>query len=103
MSGRKMKSVATILSSVFLVAACDLQPSWTAFVYPDINRIPNADAVQNFTIGNYRSFEECQSAAIERIKYISRSTGQRGDYQCGYKCSRRDEFGGMLICKETRK
>ena len=29
--------------------------AWTGFFYPDIEDIPNADQVQNFTIGNYET------------------------------------------------
>jgi hypothetical protein len=76
---------------------------WTAFVYPDIQNIPNADQVRNFTIGSYRTFEECQSAAIGRVRSNFNATGRQGDYQCGYRCSFREDFGGLLICKDTRK
>ncbi|MDZ4048320.1 MAG: hypothetical protein U1E00_08335 [Pseudoxanthomonas sp.] len=95
------------MRSLLAIAALALSgcsgANWTAFVYPDIEDIPNADQVQNFTIGNYRTFEECQVAAIDRMRSNYAATGQQGDYQCGYKCSRRDDFGGLLICKETRK
>ena len=86
-----------------VIAACDRGPQWTAFVYPDIENIPNADQVQNFTIGVYSSFEECQANAIDRVRNLHSTTGRQGDYQCGYKCTRRDDYGGLLICKETRK
>jgi hypothetical protein len=76
---------------------------WTAFVYPDIDNIPNAGDVQNYTIGNYRTFEECQVAAIGRTRSNYALTNLQGDYQCGYKCSHREDIGGMFICKETRK
>ena len=76
---------------------------WTAFVYPDIEDIPNADEVHNFTIGSYRTFEDCQNAAVSRVRNLQSTTGRVGDYQCGYKCTAREEYGGMLICKETRK
>lgn len=85
------------------LAGCLSGKDWTAFVYPDIENIPNADQVQNFTIGNYSSFEECQAGAIDRVHYNYSSTGRQGDYQCGYKCAKNEEFGGLFICKETRK
>ena len=93
--------LATI--GIFLLSSCSSGSDRTAFVYPDIENIPNADQAQNYTIGNYRTFEECQTAAIERIRSNYVTTGRQGDYQCGYKCSRRDDFGGLLVCKETRK
>lgn len=76
---------------------------WTAFVFPDIQNIPNSEEVQNYTIGTYRTFEECQEASIDRIRSTYAATNRQGDYECGYKCSRRDDLGGMVICKETRK
>jgi len=95
--------VRTLLSiGVIALAGCS-GADWTGFVYPDIEDIPNADKVQNYTVGNYRTFEQCQEAAIERVRSNLATTGRQGDYQCGYKCSKREEFGGMLICKETRK
>ena len=85
------------------LGGCSSGNDWTAFVYPDIEDIPNADQVQNFTIGNYPSFEECQAAAIGRVRSNSAESGREGDYQCGYKCTVREEYGGLLICKEDRK
>ena len=93
----------SLLAAAVLVLSGCSGANWTAFVYPDIEDIPNADQVQNFTIGNYRTFEECQSAAIDRMRSNYAATGREGDYQCSYKCSHRDDFGGLLTCKETRK
>ncbi len=86
-----------------LLCACSESSDWTAFVYPNIDKIPDADKAQNFIIGSFKTFELCQSAAIERLRYISSSDGKQGDYQCGLKCSVRAEYGGILICKEKRK
>lgn len=96
-----MRSIPALL--FFLLLGCSSGAEWTAFVYPDIDDIPNADKVQNFTIGNYRTFEECQIVAIERVKHNYSSSNRQGDFQCGYKCSIREDIDGMLICKETRK
>lgn len=94
-----------IIPFVVLVGlgGCLSGSDWTAFVYPDIQNIPNADQVQNFTIGNYSSFEECQVAAISRVQSNYATSGRQGDYQCGYKCTVRAEFGGLFTCKETKK
>lgn len=95
------KTVIVVLA--FLLLGCTRSSDWTAFVYPDIDDIPNADKVQNFTIGNYRTFEECQIAAIDRVRNNIATTGKQGDYQCGYKCTIREDTGGLLICKEIQK
>lgn len=96
-----MRSILAVGVTLAISACSD--SNWTAFVYPDIENIPNADQVQNFTIGNYKTFEECQEAAIGRMRSNYATTGKQGDYQCGLNCSHRDELGGLLICKETRK
>lgn len=85
------------------LSSCFDGSKWTAFVYPDINNIPRAGDVQNYTIGEFSTFEECQSAAIARLNYIYETTNKRGDYQCGYKCSIRKDYEDLLICKENRK
>jgi len=46
-----MKTKA-ILAMCILAAACSRGADWTAFVYPDIENIPDANQVQNFTIGS---------------------------------------------------
>lgn len=88
--------------ALLVLAACSRQ-EWTAFVYPDAGDIPRADQVQNFTIGKFQTFEECQAAAIGRVRHIAATTGRQGDFQCGLGCSHREEYGGLLICKEKRK
>ena len=97
-----MKHIIAFVTLVSL-GGCSSGSDWTAFVYPNIENIPNADQVQNFTIGNYPTFEECQVAAINRVRNNYSTSGRQGDYQCGYKCTVREEYGGLLICKETRK
>ena len=92
----------SLLAAMLVLSGCSGN-DWTAFVYPDIENIPNADQAQNFTIGSFRTFEECQTAAIERMHYLQSTTGRQRDYQCGYKCTPREEFGGLLVCKEDRK
>ena len=97
-----MKTLLAIIG-ILLLSGCSSGSDWTAFVYPDIENIPNADQAQNYTIGNYNTFGECQIAAIERLRSNYTASGRQGDYQCGYKCTRHNDFGGLLICKETRK
>lgn len=76
---------------------------WTAFVYPNIEEIPSAGDVQNYTIGEFLSFEECQAAAVDRVNNLYETTGVQGDYECGLNCTLRDEYGGLLICDEDKK
>lgn len=71
----KIRFIAFILS----LTGC-AKPNWTGFVYPDIENIPSADEVQNFTIGNYQTFEKCQEAAIQRVRNNYANTGIQGDY-----------------------
>lgn len=92
---------------VVMLAGCGGPPTmstgWTAFVYPDAENIPNADQTQNYTIGTFRSFEACQQAAVDRVRFLTAESGRQADYQCGFKCLNRKEYAGLLICKETRK
>ncbi len=97
-----MKRIILVIALTAL-NGCSRGNDWTAFVYPDIENIPYAGEVQNFTIGNYPSFEECQVAAVERVNHNLSTSGIQGDYQCGYKCTNREELGGLLLCKEDRK
>ena len=77
-----MKLIMSLIALIGL-SGCSSKNDWTAFVYQDIENIPNADQVQNFTIGNYPSFEECQAAAIGRVRSNYDKSGREGDYQCG--------------------
>jgi hypothetical protein len=92
-----------LLVGLFALCGCVSESDWTAFVYPDLKDIPSASKVHNYTIGNFATFEQCQAAAIGRMRANFASTNRQGDYQCGYKCSQRKEMGNLLICKETRK
>jgi hypothetical protein len=94
------------LLAVFTIVLCGCSGSnsdWTAFVYPDVESIPGPDQVQNYTIGNYSSFEECQVSAIDRLRRNDAQSGKSGDYMCGYECSHRENLGGLLVCEEKRK
>lgn len=92
-------------AGVFAIVLCGCSGSysdWTAFVYPDIENIPGPEQAQNYTIGNYSSFEECQVAAINRLRSNDSQNGKSGDYMYGYKCSHRENLGGLLVCEEKR-
>lgn len=93
--------------TIVILAGCGVAPHmasrWTAFVYPDVDAIPNADQVQNYTIGTFPTFESCQQAAVDRVRFQSAETGRPGAYQCGRECRHKEEYGGLLICKEIRK
>ena len=94
--------MAAAAFALLVLAGCSRQ-QWTAFVYPDARDIPRADQVQNFTIGTFKTFDECQAAAIGRLRHIAAATGRQGDFQCGLGCSHREEYGGLFVCKENRR
>jgi hypothetical protein len=102
---RLVPPLLLLLTLAFVLAACARQAEWTAFVYPDKENIPGAGEVQNYTIGRFTSFEACQEASLDRLRFEGARSdeGFQGDYQCGFKCRPREEFNGMLICKTTRK
>lgn len=77
------------------LTACDDRPDqWDAYVYQDLE---NPDALE--IIRGFKTFELCQVAAIERLQ----STPGNGDFECGYKCGPNKKYGGINLCKETRK
>lgn len=85
-----------LVALALLLTGCDDRPDqWDAFVYPD------ADDLTAFkTIRGFKTFELCQSAAINELRSLP--DPDRGDYECGHKC----EFDPNIqinVCKETRK
>jgi len=92
-----------ILVCGLLLTCCSEEDKWTAFVFLDIENIPNAADVQNYAIGDYKSFEACQEAAVERVSYNYQTTGMQGHYSCGLNCAGRDEYDGLLVCKTDKK
>jgi len=111
-----MKPIIIGLLVLLLSAGCGRQANWTAFVFPDENEIPNAGDVQNYAIGTFGSFQQCQEAAIERVRFMNAESEklagysndedtiiQSASYECGFKCTPRKNLGGLLVCKETRK
>lgn len=84
-----------LIAAALCLQACDNRPDqWDAYIYRDPE---NSDAVE--MIRGFKTFELCQTAAIDRLK----STPGDGDYECGYKCGPNEKYGGMNLCKETRK
>ena len=111
-----MKPIIVGALALLLATGCVRRDNWTAFVFPDQNEIPNAGDVQNFTIGMFSSFQQCQEAAIQRVRFLnaeSEKVARYSDdedpvstsaaYECGFKCTPRKNLGGLLVCKETRK
>lgn len=111
-----MKPIIVGALVLLLTAGCARQGKWTAFVFPDENEIPNAGEVQNFTIGTFGSFQQCQEAATQRVRFLNAESGKlarysndedavilSAAYECGFKCTPRKNLGGLLVCKETRK
>lgn len=92
-----------MLLIVISLSSCSSEKEWTAFVYPDIENIPSADQTENYIIGKFDSFESCQQAAIDQVRFNDEQTGKQGDYQCGSNCQHKEEFGGLLICEEIKK
>lgn len=74
-----------------------------AFVYPDMDNIPGLENSESFIIGKFRTFDECQAVAIDAVKANLSATGKQGAYMCGLNCTKREDFGNLLVCKEKRK
>jgi hypothetical protein len=81
---------------LFALSGCDSRPDqWNAYVYQDTE-----DMTRWETIEGFKTFEQCQSAAIGRIRTFDEP--DKADYECGYKCSI-DPNLQINVCKETRK
>lgn len=91
-----------ILFLIGPLAACK-RDEWTVFVYPDAENIPNANVVQNYTIGNVASLEECKKVASDRMRFMFDTNNTYPDYQCGLNCDYSKELGNMYICEEVSK
>ena len=99
---KMQKTIPVVLAVLFLVG-CSQKSKWTAFVYPDRENISYAANVHSFIEGTYKTFPECQEAAIAKTRTNFAKTGVVGDYECGYKCEFKEGYGGLFMCKETRK
>lgn len=85
-------SRAVLLLASLLVAGCG---QWDAFVYDDAD-----DLSQSETLTGFDSFEECQAAAINRLR--QKDLAEVGTYECGRKC-RWDPAYEVNVCQETRE
>jgi hypothetical protein len=84
------------LGACGLLLSCDRPAEWSALVYRD-----RADLDHPEFVGNYGTFEECQAQAINRLRQYEEPDA--GDFICGFKCRTREDFGGLMICKDKRK
>lgn len=90
-------NVAAAVGLALAASGCDDRPDqWDAFVYPDRD-----DTWVKEEITGFKTFELCQQAAINRLSQLP--DPDQGDYECGYRCAHDPNFGGMKLCKETRK
>lgn len=96
-----MKIILALIA--LALVGCSKSNQWTAFVYPNIDEIPGPDKSQEYMIGNFKTFDECQVAAIGQIRINKSTSEKQGAYICGLNCTNRKNFGNLLICEETRK
>lgn len=91
-----MKTVLPLLL-VFL-AGCDDRPrQWDAMIYlEDDSSMEPYQAIRGF-----KTFELCQSAAIEQLSRLPQPEREKAYYDCGYMCRFDPQFG-HTICKESR-
>jgi len=85
------------LTACALLAACDDRPTtWKAYVYPDRE---NMDRV--LKLDGFVDLKSCQVAAFGTLAFLDRIS--EGDYECGYRCAPKADFGGLDVCAETRR
>jgi hypothetical protein len=58
-------------------------------------------SISEFTIKGFKTFELCQAAAQSELLRHGRGLNQ--DYECGYKCGPVAKYGGINVCRLTRK
>lgn len=90
-------SVAFVLTAITALTGCDDRPNhWEAWISPG-----GDDEAEAFVIDGFVNFDTCQRAAIQQLERLEAT--RVGSYECGYKCGPLEEFGGMKVCKETRR
>lgn len=67
--------------------------TWTGHVYPDEGNL----AASTF-IGQYPSFKECRSAAIN---IIDEAGWANATYECGRNCRRHERISDLWVCEDT--
>ncbi len=78
-----------------LLVGCDTSPQWKGWAYPDRD-----DLTKSVPTGLYKTFEDCQEGTVGILR--SFPNPDNADYECGYRCKFRSEYG-VDVCKETRK
>ena len=91
--------VVCLLCLVTTVSTYYRGEHYTGFVYPDSYNIPNAGEVHLYTIGKYSSYDECFNSSIERVNSIGYSINTSPTFQCGFDCSKKEDFDGIMTCK----
>lgn len=94
---QRLRCSAYLAGAALTLAGCDNGPDqWDAFVYPDSGNLLVHEEIRGF-----KSFELCQEAAISHLR--QHHAPEAGDYECGHRCRPVSEYGGLNVCKETRK
>lgn len=90
-----MRIAALVL---LLLTGCDERPDqWDAYLYNE----SDDGSITEYAIKGFKSFEHCQRAAQREL--LMHGKGPVQDYECGYRCGPSEQYGGLNVCKETRK
>lgn len=87
---------AVILALAVVLAACSPAADWQGWIYPNAPVLEPA-----VPLGRFRSLEECRATAKEALFLLHRY--DTGDYECGRRCKRRADLGGLSVCRETSR
>lgn len=90
------------LVALLLLTACDRQPEWRGWVYPDRNNLAD-----DITIGAFDTLGQCGASAKAIIVRLEESRDESGvpvraDYECGYKCKSAAGLSGN-VCEQTSR
>ena len=82
----------------FLTGGCEQRPDqWDAHIYNS----SDDGSIQEYSIKGFKTFELCQAAAQSEL--LRHGRHESADYECGYRCGPDADYGGLNVCKETRK
>jgi hypothetical protein len=91
---RKFRVELWVMTLAIGVLACRAA-EWKGFVYPDRNNL-----LVHREIGVFASLEACRLSARSYLRDIG--SAERGDYECGKNCRRKDGLT-VEVCEATER
>ncbi len=90
-----MRYATLLLAVVVSTLLFGCSEEWEGFVYPN-----RGNLLVDIPIGTFKSLQECRAAAQARLEQLGAL--ERGDYECGLNCKRRED-SRLAICERTER